>query len=375
MAHIVMTLIGNIEYDGRVRKEIATLRDADHSVELFVSDFSGQQAGGEGLQIPIHFIPMKLRRTAAGNFAEQLLFNLRAYRKIRKIAPDYIHCHDLTALLAGALAHSPGKNVLIFDAHELLPESMGGAKRKIWGFIEKFCVRRTDIALLPERNRLEYFSKKYPFLKDLRLLENFPRRQDLPARKSDALREKFGIPADKTIVLHTGAIAPARHVDDIVDAIARCDGSIVAVILGLSFKGYAETVQSKINELELNDRVFLHGPVPHSEMLNVMAACDVGTALYRNDNVNNYYCASNKLYECIALGKAVVTNDYPGLQNVVADNRLGICLARVDADSLADAFQRAADETELALGSRAYYWEDQAAALTGIYRAPAGADS
>jgi len=370
MAQIVMTLIGDIQYDGRARKEIATLRGAGHSVELIVSDFSGRGTGGEGLGIAIHFIPMKLRRTAAGNFLEQLVFNLRAYRKILEIAPEFIHCHDLTTLLAGALAHTPAEAQLVFDAHELLPESMGGLKGRIWGCIEKRCVRRTDVVILPEINRLEYFRKKYPDLDEVRLLENFPRREDLPTGNSDYLREKFHISADSTIVLHTGAIAPSRHVEDIVDAISLCDDRIVAVILGRSFKGYANGIREKIDDLELNDRVFLHDPVPHSEMMAVMASCDIGTALYRNDNANNYYCASNKLYECIALRKAVVTNDYPGLLKVVRDDRLGICLARVDAETLSDAFQRAADGTGLALGSKAYYWEDQADSLIDIFADP-----
>ena len=47
MAHIVMILIGDIGYDGRVRKEIRTLVAHGHRVELVVSDFSTNGGAGQ----------------------------------------------------------------------------------------------------------------------------------------------------------------------------------------------------------------------------------------------------------------------------------------------------------------------------------------
>lgn len=370
MSHIIMTLIGNIQYDGRVRKEIATLRDAGHRVELIVSDFSGKQSGQQGLNIPIHFIPITMRTSALGNFLEQLRFNLRASRLIKELSPDFIHCHDLTALLAGTLAHRKVNCHLIFDAHELLPESMGGIKEKIWERIERFCVKQVDTVIMPEVNRIRYFQNKYPGLKDIRLLENFPRQADLPQANSGYLRQRFPIPSENKIILHTGAVAPARHIEEIIDAVAMCPANISAVILGLTFKGYDSHVQDKIVALGLQDRVFLHGPVPHSEMLNIMSSCDIGTAFYRNSNLNNYYCASNKLYECISLGKAVVTNDYPGLIEVVQNNKLGVCVKEMTPQALAVAFLEAADDDNLQLGAKSYFWESQASVLTDIYGDP-----
>ena len=75
MSYIVMVLIGDIRYDGRVRKEIGTLVSAGHRVELVVSDFSKSSAGGEDLGIKIHYIPMTIWPNPAMNFLEQLLFN------------------------------------------------------------------------------------------------------------------------------------------------------------------------------------------------------------------------------------------------------------------------------------------------------------
>ncbi len=56
MARIVMVLIGDIRYDGRVRKEIHTLTTAGHDVQLVVSDSGQNGAGSDDLGINIHRI-------------------------------------------------------------------------------------------------------------------------------------------------------------------------------------------------------------------------------------------------------------------------------------------------------------------------------
>jgi glycosyltransferase involved in cell wall biosynthesis len=139
------------------------------------------------------------------------------------------------------------------------------------------------------------------------------------------------------------------------------------VLLGMTFRGYKEILWTKIRKLGLQDRIFLHDPVPHSEILRFMASCDVGTAFYRNTNVNNFYCASNKLYEYIALNKVVLTNNYPGLLDTVEKYRQGICLAEVTPRSLADAYQRASNPGYITPGVNKYFWDDEADNFTQVY--------
>src|SRR5262245_51224516 len=100
MAHICMVLIGDIRYDGRVRKEIGTLVRAGHRVELVVSNFDTTGAEDQNLGIKLHFIPMTLWSRPVANFIEQIRFNYRASSVIKEIGPTHIHCHDLLALLA-----------------------------------------------------------------------------------------------------------------------------------------------------------------------------------------------------------------------------------------------------------------------------------
>jgi glycosyltransferase involved in cell wall biosynthesis len=367
VARICMVLRGDIRYDGRVRKEIATLVRSGHQVNLVVSDFGRTESSGEDLGIKIHYVPAALWPSAARNFLEQLVFNRTAASIIKKLRPSHIHCHDLSSLLAGVWAKKKLGATLIFDAHELMPESMGGIRELVWGWIEKSCILRCDRIVMPETNRIAYFKRKYRNIPSPLLLQNFPRQADIPKGKFNLLRDIFSIKSEQKVILYTGLIAPKRSVDELISSMTICDEKFVLVIMGEVFREYDETLRSKIRKLRLEDRVFLHGPVPHAEVLRYMASCDIGTAFYNRSNLNNYYCAPNKVFEYIALGKPLLTNNYPGLLQTVEKFRQGVCLNEVTPKSLAEAYNRASDSKVIAAGTRKYFWEDEEHVLTELY--------
>jgi glycosyltransferase involved in cell wall biosynthesis len=367
MARIVMVLVGNIKYDGRVRKEIHTLVEAGHHVELVVSDFSKDGSGGGDLGIKIHYVPVTLWPTPALNFVSQMLFNRRAASIIRRLSPTHIHCHDLSSLAAGVWAkHSTGAS-LIFDAHELMPESMGGIRESVWGWIEKQCIKSCDYIVMPEKNRIAYFQHKYSSLPSTLLLENFPSKSEIPTCHYDIFREVYPIENGQRIILHTGVLHPKRHVEELIESMTLCGNDFVLIMLGRSFKGYGESLRAKTEALGLAKRIFFHDPVPRVEILNYMASCDIGTAFYRNTNLNNYYCASNKVYEYIALDKPVVTNNYPGLLETVERFAQGVCLDEITPKQLADAFVRACEPRSVTPGARKFFWEDERSVLSELY--------
>jgi glycosyltransferase involved in cell wall biosynthesis len=368
MTHVVMTLLGDIRYDGRVRKEIQTLTKAGHEVELVVADFTETRFGGEDLGIRIHYIPMRLWSSPMLNFMSQLRFNKAAATIIRGLKPSYIHCHDLNTLLAGVWAKEKTGAKLIFDAHELMPESMGGIRQAIWNRIEKFCVKSCDGLLMPEKHRIDYFKQKYPGITEISLLENFPRRNDIPTQSFDLFRPLYSIDKDQKIVLHTGLIAAKRHVEELIESMTLCSEKFALILLGRAFKGYRERLRAKIHDCGLERRVFLHDPVPHASILEYMASCDIGTAFYSNININNYYCASNKLFEYIALGKPVLTNNYPGLRDNIEKFRQGVCLEDVTPESLANAYRRASDPHAVSPGRKKFFWEHQEFRLLDFYK-------
>ena len=367
MANVCMVLRGDIRYDGRVRKEIATLRRHGHHVDLIVSDFTGNGSGGEDLGISVHYLPMKLSSNPLRNFAEQVQFSYKAAQIAKQLRPSHIHCHNLQGLLAGVWARRATKAQIVFDAHELMPESLFGIRRTAWNLIERRSISASDYIIMPELNRIAYFEKKYAGIPKPLLLQNWPRRSDIPEGKFDVLRETFPIKRDQTIILYTGLVAPGRCIDELIDAMTMCGERFVLVVLGFAYKGYEGNLREKIERLGLTKRVFLHDPVPYTQIIVYMASCDVAIALYRNSDINNYYCAPNKVFEYIALNKPLITNDYPGLLQTVQSFEQGICLGALTPQALAEAYVRASDPSRVIGGRKKFFWEDQENVLLEIY--------
>jgi glycosyltransferase involved in cell wall biosynthesis len=85
-------------------------------------------------------------------------------------------------------------------------------------------------------------------------------------------------------------------------------------------------------------------PVPYEGIPALLEAYQIGIALYKNTNLNNYYCAPNKVYDYLMSGMAVIANDYPGLRKVLEDERLGACVSEVTPASIAEAVERIVSE-------------------------------
>jgi glycosyltransferase involved in cell wall biosynthesis len=361
-----MVLLADIRIDGRVQKEIRTLVAAGHDVELVVADFTKNGSDDAGLGIPIHYIPQVLWSQPAMNFIEQLLFNRKAASILEAIRPTHIHCHDLTTLLAGTWAKNRIGATLIFDAHELMPESMEGIRESVWGNIERRLIQKCDHVIIPEINRIHYFKNKYPNTPEPLLLENFPRRVDMPTTNDDIFRKIYPISAATKIILHIGPVRASRYVDELVESMQVCSDAYALIILGRPYQNSTDAVRKKIRRLGLEDCVFLHDEVPHTEILRYMMSCDIGTVFYRNTNMNCYYCASNKLYEYIALKKSILTNNYPGLLKVMGDYNNGVCLEEVTAQSLAEAYTRCTPSDKLSEPTN-YFWEAEEHVLVSLY--------
>jgi glycosyltransferase involved in cell wall biosynthesis len=163
---------------------------------------------------------------------------------------------------------------------------------------------------------------------------------------------------------------PRRHIEELIDSMSLCNKEFVLILLGGLRKTYAkykELLHKKIDDLGLSGRVFLLNSVPHVDIIRYMASADIGTAFYSNININNYYCASNKLYEFIALEKPILTNNYPGLLENVERFRLGVGLSEVTPKSLAKAYIDAHNPELVNLGAKKFFWEDEEYVLLQLY--------
>jgi len=363
MKTIAMLLIGNIDTDGRVQKEIASLKSRGHSVTLIQWAYTGAKSDKKQFGVEILDYPYLLVRSATRNFLRQIRFNLFALGHLKRLRPDIVQCNDLNTLIAGYLFRHHAQ--IIYDAHELFSETQKGLRKIIWSLLERIMVPACHAYIQPEKNRLAYFARKYDLPESsIALVENFPLAK-YPFSGRNRLRERLPIAEDKKIVLYTGMLTAGRRIENMIQSMSLLDSQFVLVLLGPTFKGYDKQLLDLVANLRLQDRVLFHPEIPNAEMLDYINSGDIGLAFYENINLNNYWCASNKLYEFIFCGKPVVTNDHPGLKEVVEKSQLGACLSDSTPELIANAVKEVEEMEPVA--HEPYVWERQEERYLGLF--------
>ena len=130
----------------------------------------------------------------------------------------------------------------------------------------------------------------------------------------------------------------------------------------------------KLVAAEWRDRIFIHPTVPNHELLSRIAEHDIGLALEQPDVPSRNLTVTNKLFQYLQAGLAVLTTDTKGQQEILAQYPEMSCLIPCDASqSLAQAVESfvytpakllAAKTTALQIARDKLCWEQQAITLS-----------
>lgn len=77
--------------------------------------------------------------------------------------------------------------------------------------------------------------------------------------------------------------------------------------------------------------------IGQEEIEDVLLNYHIGFAFYSNVNLNNYYFAPNKIFQYLNSRIAIITNDYPGLLDIIEKNNIGVCINEISTQSLRNA--------------------------------------
>jgi len=330
--NIAIIHIGKIAYQTRLLKQIRTLQSVDYNITVFVGNELYYGAKNDNVDSQafnfktVNYKVWQGRTLKIITFINLLKFNLKIGRNIAKGNFDYVICEELNTLLSGVIAKIFRKNIkLIFDNNELSVERYSGIKKPIYNFIQKKCVPYCDIIIHAEINRLKYFQNKYNLShKTQFLIENFPYSNEGHIYVGNIERGKK--------VIYLGAITPNRCIKEIVDSFKRLPDFSLDIV-GFGSDDYLQELTTYIKDIKAIN-VSVLPPVQPEMIPQLLLNYSIGIATYMNSNLNNYYCAPNKIYQYLHSGLAVITNNYPGLIDVIEKNKIGCCIGKIDAESI-----------------------------------------
>lgn len=337
MANVACVLWGTLQFRGRLLKQIAALQEDGIECHLYYGDRGEIPLRKEDFNFPIDVIPTPLKGNPLLLFVRQLRFCRIAAKRIAASDATHALCFSLTTALAGVLAKRRRPSLkMIFDSNELHIESyINPMKKRLWNVVQNYCVPRCDVIMHAEGNRLDYFKEHHDPAPEKRvhfLLENFP--YFIP---KDTLRSKPDKPPVR--VLYVGVMGPDRFTRELVDIFSRLAPKYSLDLVGPLHPPFRDEIESKLSANE-SGNVRLLPAIPHNQMSELIQDYHIGIALYRNDNLCNYYCAPNKVYDYLMNGVPVVANDYPGLHKVLEEGKVGACVKEVDFDNFQTALER-----------------------------------
>ena len=276
----------------------------------------------EELLSKIKFYPLKKYSYPKGlNF----FFKIRDLKKIiKEVRPDVLYGFDCNSIFALGLIGRDLKMPVVIEAHG---EGHKIANKNIFwrtilGFFEKMIIKHIDgIVAISSKIRDYYLDLKgNPNLltrviydgADINLFNPeaplAPEMQELRAR-------------GKTIIGYVGNFKSYQGVDFILESALESSDDFLYTLIGKD----SERLKEKIAKYNLQDRVFLLGRKKYEEIPGYLKGMDI-VVIPRPSLSITEYALPLKLFEYMAMGKAVVATDVGGAREIIKDKENGILI-------------------------------------------------
>jgi glycosyltransferase involved in cell wall biosynthesis len=251
---------------------------------------------------------------------------------------------DTVSLLVARTVNLVRGTPYLYHSRELVLSwdlSSPGARAAKW--VERRCHRRALFTVIQDRTRAALLGRDNGVPAESFLIVPNAPLGDWPGAASRYLHDRLGIPGDAAIVLHAGGVTPETMVLEIVESLAAWPPGPVLVVHGAAETTYLPVLQAAAARFP--GRVFFSTLlVPPEEVDPLFASAAVGLAFYRpvDDNCRYVGHAAGKIFNLMKVGIPVVSNDLPGLRELLDGNGCGRvvtdpgCIGSVLREILAD---------------------------------------
>lgn len=319
--------------------------------------------------IHIHRFPVKVKLTKY-----QLLFTGDRFRKtLEKIKPDIIDCQTYR--------HPEAKQALEYALKHKIP-----------------CILTTHACFLPVKVRgkkLSFFADMYDFLIGKRILNKYTkifRISDwelkyllkLGAKKENIIYSPNGVPKEffKTKlknsknqeILFLGRVEPRKQVHILIKAFAEVSKKYPKAKLLIvgpieNVENYEEKLNNLITKLNLQNKVFLKGPIYDlDKKINIINSSQIYVL------PSTWEGFPQSLIEVMSLKKCIVSSDCDGNQEVIVDGKTGFLFKIGDIKELSNKLDFCLSQNTSKIGANAkktserFKWEKIGDDVEKVYK-------
>lgn len=362
MSKIVVLLIGDITHDGRVKKEINSLKSLGYDVVLIYSR-SNQNVPESISGVQTILVKKKYGGSVLNIVSRNLFFYWKVRRILKKLKPDYVHCNDLNTFVISFFRLKGVKYV--YDAHEMNMGIPNLFKEYVLTKIEGILIKNAYAVIVPQIDRLNLIRMKYRLNPGkLFLLENFPSR--IMTSKTDFFVSEYNFQANgRTILSYSGVIDDDRCIKELILAMKYVN-NVVLFIIGNASQYYKESLDKIIEQENLKDCIFWKPLAKQEKVLSIAQSTDIGLCIYRPNTINTYFSASNKIYEYLSSGTSVISNMTPSMLRLHDPNLF--LINEITPQAIAQVITEIQHQANRSEKPVEYAWENQEHILGVIYK-------
>jgi glycosyltransferase involved in cell wall biosynthesis len=315
------------------------LADAGFDVLLLGTDV----LGGSLVFEPHERILVRLRGFRGGGIGQKIhyvMFLLWTAGVAIRWRPDWIYASDpLSSPIALVLRALTGGRV-IYHEHDS-PGLSASARPTLFMRVvlamRRRLARRATMCVLPNQERAKAFGRATG-RPDALVVWNCPMRVEITPATSR--------PAGGALRLfYHGSIVPARLPLAVVEALSKVPRTVSLTFAGYETSGhpgYIAALQSEAVKFGVGDRVRYLGTVPaRRDLMRACAECDVGLSLLPSStddpNEDAMVGASNKVFDYLASGLAVLVSDRPDWRDTFVEGGFGLACDPASSESIAAA--------------------------------------
>jgi glycosyltransferase involved in cell wall biosynthesis len=371
---MLMAVYNPIDVDGRVKRSCGALA-TEYDLTLLCLRGVGQYQS-DRYEILRASPPGWL-----GPAGRLLAFWLILIRTALRLRPDCVYVNDFFLPFPGWVAARLSRARFVYDAHELIvPTSGQSMTAKEWLFyrLERSVIRRADLVIAANSERAAVMKDHYRMSTVPLAVRNIPPVPSSQRDDSDVLKRYPSLRrarAEDVHVVYMGDINFGRGLRMLVETLPFLPKQFKLVFVGTGPDlGALRTLAAETEDQQLR----AIGPVPHSEVFDVIRQADIGFVSYSMRSINDILCAPNKVIEYAQAGLPMVATCQPTIKNMFNTHTMGKlvgCDASVTSQSIATALIEVARDRpgyrqELEAFLRANTWDREA---RGLLRATASA--
>lgn len=167
------------------------------------------------------------------------------------------------------------------------------------------------------------------------VLPNYPSRQflkkSLESIKNTVKRREEGVK-----LIHAGSVSVKSGLQNILPALAHLKEAGFSCSLTVVGNGeYTEELRKQCSVMSIEDRVLFLPAVDPLDLPGLLARHDVGVCSNQVDQ-NSLYTLPGKLFEYMAAGLAIFSNNRPTVANIINEAKCGVVYENYEANVIAE---------------------------------------